>query len=309
VMDILDPEGFKEPAQALYRDLIAPIAPSLKARTIGSLAFIVDEGLRGLPLAALYDGKQFLVENYSLALLPSLGLSNTRYAAIGQAQLLAMGASEFPPSAGQAPLPAAAAELDVISRQLWNGRSFLNQEFTRDRLKGERKASPFGILHLATHADFKPGKLADSYIQLWDSRLTMDKVRDLGWNSPPLKLLVLSACKTAIGDRQSELGFAGLAAQTGVKSALASLWYVSDQGTLALMSEFYSQLKPAPFKAEALRQAQLAMVQNKLTIENDGIKLADGRRLQIPEGVLEPGSVDLTHPYYWSAFTLVGSPW
>jgi CHAT domain-containing protein len=77
-------------------------------------------------------------------------------------------------------------------------------------------------------------------------------MRQLRWNNPPVELLVLSACKTAIGDQQAELGFAGLAVQANVKSALASLWTVSDTGTLALMTEFYRDLKTAPIKAEAL---------------------------------------------------------
>ncbi|NJM49025.1 MAG: CHAT domain-containing protein [Alkalinema sp. RU_4_3] len=41
-----------------------------------------------------------------------------------------------------------------------------------------------------------------------------------------------------MGDRQAELGFAGIAVQSGVKSVVASLWYVSDTATTALSSEF-----------------------------------------------------------------------
>ena len=67
-------------------------------------------------------------------------------------------------------------------------------------------------------------------------------IREMEWDTPRVELLVLSACRTALGDEQAELGFGGLAVASGVKSALASLWYVSDQGTLGLMTEFYSQL-------------------------------------------------------------------
>ncbi|MCZ0902150.1 CHAT domain-containing protein, partial [Microcoleus sp. HI-ES] len=90
----------------------------------------------------------------------------------------------------------------------------------------------YGIIHLATHAEFRPGTPNNSYIQFWDTQLGLDQMRDLKWNNPPLELLVLSACRTALGDKEAELGFAGLALQSGAKSALASLWYVSDAGTL-----------------------------------------------------------------------------
>ncbi|MFB8788770.1 MAG: CHAT domain-containing protein [Potamolinea sp.] len=103
---------------------------------------------------------------------------------------------------------------------------------------------------------------------MWDTQLRLDQVRQLGWNNPAVDLLVLSACRTALGDEKAELGFGGLAVSSGVKSALASLWYVSDQGTLALMTEFYQQLKTAPIKAEALRQAQISMIKKQVRIEN-----------------------------------------
>ncbi len=57
----------------------------------------------------------------------------------------------------------------------------------------------------------------------------------LNWRNPQVELLVLSACRTVLGD-QAELGFGGLAVKSGAKSALGSLWYVDDGGTLALMS-------------------------------------------------------------------------
>lgn len=84
-----------------------------------------------------------------------------------------------------------------------------------------------------------------------------------------MELLVLSACRTAVGDQSAELGFAGLAIATGAKSALASLWYVSDASTLGLMTEFYTHLQNSTIKAEALRQAQLAMLRGNVSIEGE----------------------------------------
>jgi CHAT domain-containing protein len=120
--------------------------------------------------------------------------------------------------------------------------------------------------------------------------------------------MVLSACRSALGDEQAELGFTGLAVQAGVKSALGSLWYVSDTGTLGLMTTFYQQLKQAPIKAEALRQAQLAMMRGEVELDGDEL-VTPSARISLPEELLNQGNINLTHPYYWSAFTLVGNPW
>jgi len=117
-------------------------------------------------------------------------------------------------------------------------------------------------------------------------------------------MLVLSACRTALGDEQAELGFAGLAFQAGVKTVVGSLWYVSDTASLTLMSEFYLQLKSAPTRSEALRQAQLALLQGKVEIKESRIKLSNGQSIALPS---LDNSLNLTHPYYWSAYTLVGN--
>ncbi|MEQ8469529.1 CHAT domain-containing protein, partial [Coleofasciculus sp. E1-EBD-02] len=216
-----------------------------------------------------------------------------------------MGASKFEE---QNPLPAVPKELSIITNQLWSGQSFLNQTFTLENLKQARASQPFGILHLATHGEFKPGKASNSYIQFWNTRLTLDKLRELQLDNPPVELMVLSACRSALGDEQAELGFTGLAVQAGVKSALGSLWYVSDTGTLGLMTTFYQQLKQAPIKAEALRQAQLAMMRGEVELDDDEL-VTPSARISLPEELLNQGNINLTHPYYWSAFTLVGNPW
>ena len=295
---------YLKPAQQLYQWLIAPIQAELQAEGIQNLSFITDVGLRSIPFAALHDSNSFLVEQYSLGLMPSLSLTNTNYADIKQAKILAMGASEFK---DQNPLPAASLEINNISKQ-WKGKSFLNNNFTLENLKSQRSEQPFGIIHLATHAEFRPGKLENSYIQLSNQKLRLDEVRKMGWNNPPLELLTLSACKTALGDREAELGFAGLAVQAGVKSALGSLWYVSDEGTLGLMAQFYQKLKQAPIKAEALRQTQIAMLKGEMFLDKGILQLPLSKNT-IPIPSLAGKSKKLVHPYYWSSFTLIGSPW
>jgi CHAT domain-containing protein len=306
-----DSTDYLASAQQLYQWLIAPQEADLQKQGINNLAFVMDVGLRSLPIAALHDGNQFLIEKYSLGMLPSISLTNTSYSNIKNSQVLAMGASEFTKDQKQPPLEAVPIELYHIAK-LWNGKSFLNESFTLEKVKTKRQQNPFPMIHLATHVDFVPGDARNSYIQLYDSKLGLDKVRDLGWNNPPVELLVLSACKSAFGDEKAELGFAGLALQTGVKSAVASLWYVSDAGTLGLMTEFYRQLKTAPIKAEALREAQLAMIQGKIAVEGNkltGVNSSIDLPPEISTYLQKNINGNLSHPYYWSAFTMIGSQW
>ncbi|MEG3894318.1 MULTISPECIES: CHAT domain-containing protein [unclassified Microcoleus] len=301
---------YQEPAKQLYEWLIAPLQPELDANKIDTLVFSMDAGLRTLPLAALYDGKQFLVEKYSLGLIPSLSLTDTRYAGVKGSEVLAMGASNFPAKYDQNPLPAVPLEISTIVGKIWPGSSFLNEAFTLANLKEKRNQSQYKIIHLATHGDFQPGGAENSYIQFWDTKLRLNQLDQLKLSNPQVELLVLSACTTAVGDEQAELGFAGLAVHAGVKSALASLWYVSDVGTLGLMTEFYQQLRTAPIKAEALRQAQLAMLRGEVRLQ-DGylVRSGNNQALPLPSELAARGDRNLSHPYYWAAFTMIGSPW
>jgi len=300
--------GYLVPAQQLYQWLVAPLAAELAARGIENLVFVLDPGLRSLPLAALHDGDGFLVERYSVGLMPSLALTDTRYVDIKQTQVLAMGASEFP-GQEQTPLPAVPLELATITSSLWSGLSVLNQDFTPETLYQIRRDRPFGILHLATHAKFAPGRPDRSYIQWWDEKLSFEEFRQqVQFFDPPIELLVLSACKTAVGDPEAELGFAGMAVQAGVKTALGSLWYVNDEGTMGLMTTFYGQLQEAPIKAEALRRAQVAMLKGEVRLEAGQLVTPDGQ-FPLPPELVQLGDRQLTHPFYWSGFTMIGNPW
>lgn len=305
VTNVINPSGYLAPAQQLYQWLVAPIEEDLQVQDIDNLVFLVEAGLRSLPFAALHDGNGFIVERYSIGLMPSLSLTDGRYEDVRNAQVLAMGSEEF---VEQSDLPAVPLELELISDRLWSGQSFLNDAFTIDNLKQARNRNPYGIVHLATHGEFRPGKPGNSYIQFWNGKLGLDRIRELGLNDPPAELLVLSACRTALGDEEAELGFAGLAVLAGVKTALGSLWYVSDEGTLALMTTFYEQLQTAPIKAEALRQAQLEVIRGQVRIEGGQLVTRDNR-FPLPPDLAQLGDKSLTHPYYWSAFTTIGSPW
>ena len=299
-----DTVSYQVPAEQLHQWMIKPIEDDLKRLGVSTILFSMDAGLRSLPIAVLWDGQQFLVEKYAISLIPSTSLIDFRYQSIIQAQVLAMGASQFQQ---QNPLPAVPVELQNIT-EIWPGEKFLNELFTLDNLKSQRRRSDFKVIHLATHADFKTGSPSNSFIQLWNEKLPLTELPNLGWDDPTVELLTLSACRTALGDLRSELGFAGLAVQAGVKSALASLWYVSDQGTLGLMSEFYEYLKQAPIKAVGLQEAQIAMIQGKTRIENEQLITTFGA-IPLPTNLTESNITSLSHPYYWSGFTMIGSPW
>ena len=297
--------SYLAPAKQLYQWLVAPLESDLQAQGVQNLVFLMDTGLRSLPVAALHDGQGFLVERYSVGLMPSVSLTDTRYEDIKNSQVLGMGAERF---SNQRPLPAVPLELEEIAQKLWSGTFFLNEAFTLDNLKAQRQQRPFGIIHLATHGEFRSGVPGNSYIQLWDRQLRLDELRQLGWNDPPVELLVLSACRTALGDEQAELGFSGFAVQAGVKSAMGSLWYVSDEGTLGLMTEFYQKLKTAPIKAEALRQAQLAMIRGQVRLQGRQL-VTTQESLPLPDSLAEVGDKNFSAPYYWAAFTMIGNPW
>ncbi|MEL7036372.1 MAG: CHAT domain-containing protein [Cyanobacteria bacterium J06592_8] len=303
---------YKVSGKQLYDWLIFPLKSDLETHQVNTLIFSMDTGLRTLPIAALYDGEKFLVEDYSLAFIPSLSLTDTSYVHLKNSQVLAMGASKFTDPT-QEPLPAVPVELNLIVQDnKWQGQSFLNEDFTIDNLTDQRKQKQFDIIHLATHGEFLAGGANRSYIQFWDRKLWLDELRQLRLDQPPVELLVLSACTTAIGDEEAELGFAGLAIQAGVKSALASLWYISDVGTLGLMSTFYDALLESPIKAEALRQAQIAMLQGKVRLEAGKLihqKKTMTAEVELPPELTTQGDISLSHPFYWAGFTLIGSPW
>ena len=112
----------------------------------------------------------------------------------------------------------------------------------------------YSVLHLATHGKFS-GTANNTFLQAMDRRISLREFEDvLLASKEPVDLLTLSACQTAAGDNRATLGIAGLAARTGVKNVLASLWFVNDADTVLLMENFYTQISQGDTsKAEALR--------------------------------------------------------
>ncbi|MFM2314410.1 MAG: hypothetical protein RLZZ04_3686 [Cyanobacteriota bacterium] len=293
------------PARLIYDWIFKPLDPYLAAENIDTLLLCTGPKLRSLPFAALHDGDKFVAEKYNLALIPAFTLTDTSYQAPVERKVLAMGTSKF---VDLPALPGVEIELNTIVPKLWKGRKITDQDFTVANLTDTHQREGFEIIHIASHSEFNPGSPEDSFIQFSDRRLSLAQINELDLKLPPVDLLVLSACQTALGDEDAEYGFAGLAMQAGVKSALASLWLIDDVGTVLLMGDFYQQLKSTAIKSAALRQAQVNLLQKKIFVKDSQIKGLD-IDVDLADITSEAQIQDFSHPYYWAGFTLIGNPW
>lgn len=271
-----------EPLQTAYNWLIRPIEQDLAWSNIKTLVFVPDGGLRNIPLTALYDGERYLVEKYSVAIAPGLQLVDPKPLDRSQLQLIAVGLTEA--RQGFSALPGVGQEFQRIGEQIPT-KVLLNDAFTQSNFQQQLKTFPFPVIHIGTHGEFS-SKAEDTFILTWNDRINVNELDELlrgdiqQRGSGTIELLVLSACKTAAGDDRAALGLAGVAVRAGARSTVASLWSVSDEATAELMSRFYHELTHSQVtKAEALRRAQAAVLQNP----------------------------DFAHPYFWSAFVMVGN--
>ena len=273
-------------AQALYQQLLHPLKSHIPPT--GNLHFVLDSTLQTLPMAILQDGDRYLIETYSLS--TSLGKMRVPKAMppSGLKTLIA-GLSQASPSftdpivpSGLAPLPQVNEEVAAIKEYSAGHFTLLNETFTTRSFQAEVQDTQFPVLHIATHGQFSSDPLR-TFLLAWNQPINvreLDRILRTKLNREPiLELLVLSACQTAKGDPRSSLGIAGIANQAGARSTLASLWLVEDESTTVLMDQFYQGLKAGQSKAEAIRQAQLNLMQNP----------------------------QYQHPFYWAPFILVGS--
>ncbi len=290
------------PAQQVYNWLIRPFAADLQRANVKTLVFVQDGIFRTVPMAALHDGQQFLIQNYAVATVPSLTLTTSKNLSRKDLRVLGVGLTQAVnlEDGRQLPaLPNVGKELEGINALVPGSKKLLDGEFTRDRLTQELRQTVYPILHVATHGEFATDP-KDTFIVTGETgktggnqKLTLNDldqlIRQVSRNPDPLELLSLTACESAVGNDRSALGLAGVALQAGASSALASLWAVNDEATAQLATQFYQQLRqPNLSKAAALQTVQKAFIEGK------GL----------------PGSADSTdtsHPAYWSAFVLIGN--
>ncbi|HBE17673.1 MAG TPA: hypothetical protein DDW51_08680, partial [Cyanobacteria bacterium UBA11367] len=268
-------------SQQVYDWLIKPAESQLIQSEIKTLVFVLDGGLRSLPMAALYDGEKYLVEKYSVAISQGLQLLEARSLNEKRIKVLTGGITEA--RQGFSALPGVEVELKQIGTEV-NANLLLNQDFTKKTLEDRIKSVPFPVIHLATHGQFS-SKAEDTFLLTWNDRINVKDLDRLLRSTErsdrePIELLVLSACQTATGDRRATLGLAGVAVRSGARSTLATLWSVRDASTAELMTEFYRELTQTEVsKAEALRQAQLILLKQS----------------------------KYQHPFFWAPFVLVGN--
>ena len=268
-------------AQELYDWLIRPADADFASSGIKTLVFVLDGYLRNLPMAALHDGQQYLLQKYTIALTPGLQLLEAK--SLRQVQLKVLTAGLTEARQGFTALPGVASEVKQIST-VFPTNSLLNEQFVSGELQARIKALSYPIVHLATHGQFS-SNAADTFILTWNERVNVKELDQLlrsrtGEKTLPIELLVLSACETASGDTRASLGLAGIAIRSGARSTLGTLWQVNDESTAIFMAEFYRQLaKSKVSKAEALRNAQLVVLENR----------------------------EYQNPYFWAPFVLVGN--
>ncbi|MEB3831625.1 tetratricopeptide repeat protein [Phormidium sp. CCY1219] len=270
----------------LYNWLIKPIENELIAAGAETIIYAPDGQLRYLPLAALYDGEQWLVERFTINNITAASLTNFNRQSSALLRVLAgaftegeynveVGTRQFAFSG----LPFAGKEVENLAETIPTTTQLIDREFNREATLG--RLNEYNIVHMATHAAFVSGQPEESFIMLGDGdRITF---RDLeSWSVPNVDLVVLSACQTAMGGEfgngQEILGFGYQMQQAGALAAIASLWSVDDGGTQVLMNEFYDRLTTRNNTASALRNAQLALLDS-----------------------------DYQHPYYWAPFILIGN--
>jgi CHAT domain-containing protein len=293
---------YLQPAQKLYNWLIRPIDQDLQAANIKTLIFVMNGPLRAIPIGVLHDGKQFLVQKYATATVPSMGLANLQIPDRRNSKILVMGLTQA--KQGFSALPNVGVETNVITSKLLpdGGDLFLDDKFTIEILKNQQNKKDYGIVHIASHAQFLSNTSKGAFIQFWNQTLSLDDLRTLRSGKERIDMLTLSACQTAVG---KNLGLSGTALIYGANSVLASLWSVSDAGTTPLMLSFYNYYPKAKSKAIAIQQAQLDLLEGRVRIESDQIKgISNLPSISLSQTT---GDIDLKHPYFWASFILVGN--
>ncbi|PYX11451.1 MAG: hypothetical protein DMG85_05465, partial [Acidobacteria bacterium] len=250
-------------AQKLYDWLIRPIEPDLAAFPIDTLIFVPDGALRTIPMAALNDGKQFVIAKYAVGITPSLNLTDPRPIKREDMKVLAVGVTEA--VQGFPALPNVSEELHEL-QTLLGSKNLVDREFLASNFEKALKEEQFSIVHVASHGEF--GNDVDkTFLLTFDDKLSLDRLNQMvgvfRFRDDPLELLTLSACDTAAGDDRAALGLAGMVIKAGARSALATLWNINDEAAVDLVVDFYRELKDSSVsRAVALQRAQLKLINN-----------------------------------------------
>ena len=292
-------------AQQMYTWLIKPFEIELAELKIDTIVYAPDGQLRYIPLAALHDGKQWLVEKFRVNNITAASLTKFNKPPIATPKIFA-GAFGNVNKQGFSGLPATLTEVKKIADRFPNTATFIETAFTKELTT--TNSNSYTILHLATHGQLSTGDPKDSFILFGDGeKATITDIRT--WALTNVDLVVLSACQSGLGSKLGNgveiLGLGYQIQAAGARMSIATLWKVSDVGTEKLMDAFYTAIKTGKVSnVEALRQAQVAMITDNYEGlgETRGIVSIEARprtTSTIP--------AKISHPYYWAAFILIGN--
>ncbi|HEX4945125.1 MAG TPA: CHAT domain-containing protein, partial [Blastocatellia bacterium] len=308
-------------AQELYKILLAPVEKDLRAMDAKILMWSLDGVLRYVPMTALHDGKQYLIERYRQAVFTPV--SNARLKDVPSRHWQALGLGVTKSFGANIPaLPGVAEEMRGIIKEAGSatgvlpGTIMLDDQFTQEAmLAGLREHKT--VVHVASHFQFKPGNETDSALLLGDgSFLSLAQIKALPNPFGGVELLTLSACNTAtggVGANGNEIeGFGALAQKKGAKAVVASLWPVADRSTKTLMQAFYQRREAQAdiTKVEALRQAQIKLMQGELvtTVAFAQREIVHDTNKATNQPAYKPDpKKPYAHPYYWAPFILIGN--
>jgi CHAT domain-containing protein len=280
-------------SQKIYNWLIPlELEKQLTQENIKTLVFVLDRPFQKIPIAALYDGKNYLVQNYNIVLNLGQQLIQPKPLQPENLRILAAGVIKAGSARGLdfSALENVGTELNIIKNISKNLRvpydELRNEKFNKKNLQEKIKSSP-NVVHLATHGVFSSNREQTFILTGDNNSIGIDEFRNLlnpkdRIRNRNIELLVLSACQTASGDERAALGIAGVVLHSGASSTIATLWNVSDAATAKLMEEFYKNLTNRDKKmtrAEALRSAQVSLIRDK----------------------------KYNHPLYWAPFILAGN--
>ena len=310
----------KTPAQQLYNWLIKPIAADLKTADTQTIIYAPDGQLRYIPLAALYDDQQWLVQSYRIHNITAASLTdfNTKplyRSSAGTSLRVLAGAfasGYYSFNIGQqafefSGLPFAGVEVETLAETVPTTTQLIDKAFNPDATIP--KMDDYNIVHFATHGAFVVGTPEESFILFGDGQpVTLRDVEN--WGLKNVDLIVLSACETGLGGQlgngEEILGLGYQMQRAGARAAIASLWTVDDGGTQLLMNGFYAALQNSDrTKTEALRQAQISLITGNDTALGQQRGVVVLQRLR--HGLKPEVSHRLSHPYYWAPFILIGN--
>jgi CHAT domain-containing protein/Tfp pilus assembly protein PilF len=310
---LLSDDSQKTAWRELHRLLIASVR-SLLPKTEGSRLTIIPHGpLFQVSFAALLDkDNRYLVERYTLHYVPAAGLleftqKRRQHTSVGPRRYLLVADPAGPPSLPDGkslpPLPGSRREAEAIAALLPRGATTVltGEQAGEDAVRAG--SANRRIVHFATHGILRNDRPFESFLALGaagirsastDGRLTASEVYDLNLSAD---LVVLSACRTGLGKISGD-GIAGLTRAffyAGTPSVVATLWDVADEPTYLLVTEFYRSLGRGSDKSEALRSAQLRLLQS---LRAGQLKVATpAGDFTLPE-----------HPVFWAGFVLQGEP-